>query len=426
MLKLFLVAGQIFRLARQDLKRDWAISTCQVFALVAILTPLLIFQGLRDGVLTQLLDRMNTMPGLLEIEPISEASRVFSPEWLEGARARADVSFVVGNTKWTARSVDLMMAGRAQLDDVHNSKLTPSSPGDPLVAGLTEARVDPNRLPIVLSHRSALDLGARPGDDIDIVVPHGNDEGEAQRVQAAVVAVIPPTRLDADTRWLLLPVSLAQQVERFREGGDVPELGWPGSPEVKGSAGFAGFRMYARTLEDVAPLCAWLESEGIAVRSSLALITPFIQLGRSLTQTLDVITILSTLGFAISLAAIQWASVERKTRELGLLGLIGYGPELLLLLPVIETLALILIGAAISFALFQLAASVINASFPTGAVVPDFMNQFGQFQLGLACRLPLSAYPITLAGACIVGLAGSSLAVSKIIRLDPALIIREA
>src|SRR5262249_42929281 len=127
---------------------------------------------------------------------------------------------------------------------------------------------------------------------------------------------------------------------------------------------FERFRVYASSIDDVAPLAAWLRGEGIEVVSRLDEIAPIQALNRSLGTILLVISGFATCGFVAALAAIGWGAIERKRRELALLALIGYGPSWLVLLPLVQAALLAVAGTMFAILLFEGAAATIGLFFP--------------------------------------------------------------
>src|SRR5690606_1271299 len=110
-----------------------------------------------------------------------------------------------------------------------------------------------------------------------IVTRTRGGETETVRLPLEVAGIAPPAAFARD--GLFVSGALLVAVEDFLDGRAVPELGWAGSAARSADRAFAGFRMYARTLDDVAVLRAHLLDQNIDVRTSVADI--------SLVQTLD-------------------------------------------------------------------------------------------------------------------------------------------
>ena len=132
---------QLFRLAIADLRRDWALSLCQIFSLVAVLTPLLVLVGLHRGVLGQLTDELRNNPSMREIAPRVTGTNRFTEAWITETRTRADVSFIVGDARFTAATVAVR---RTDHDDDAPviATLIPTAADDPLRAAATAPWAD--------------------------------------------------------------------------------------------------------------------------------------------------------------------------------------------------------------------------------------------------------------------------------------------
>ena len=61
--------SQIFRLVFADLGHEKLLSLCQVVAIAAVLAPLLVLFGLREGVIGTLIERLNRDPTLRLVVP---------------------------------------------------------------------------------------------------------------------------------------------------------------------------------------------------------------------------------------------------------------------------------------------------------------------------------------------------------------------
>jgi len=100
--------------------------------------------------------------------------------------------------------------------------------------------------------------------------------------------------------------------------------------------GYASFRMYARTIDDVEPLRYGLEAEGIPVYTAAEQIRQVKEMDRYLTLIFWLVAVVGIAGSVASLVASLYASVERKRRELGVLRLIGFSGAALHLFPVFQ------------------------------------------------------------------------------------------
>lgn len=394
-------------LAWQDFRHEWLISLCLALALAAVLTPLLVLFGLKSGIVTTLTERLKADPRNLELS--IKGNHRLEAAWIEALRARPEVGFLVPRTRTLAATLDLMGPGQRSLPEVD---LIPTAAGDPLLGGiqglprgLTEA---------VLSHTAALKLGVGPGEAIEGVVRRRlGGEAQSHTLGLRVSAVLPETALGRDA--LFVDGSLLLALEDYRDGLRAPTLGVSDGDEPPAAVrSYAGVRLYARALADVAGLAGHLRGEGLDVRTSAAEIERVRAIDRVLGFLFAVIAGVGVTGFLLSLATSLWANVERKRRELGLLRLVGLGRGPLMAFPATQALLIALAGLGVSALLYLGVASLFNAVLAAGLERGEFV-----------CRLPpgdgLIAALLTLLFALGASIGGGYRAA----KIDPAESLRE-
>ncbi|MEI7774280.1 MAG: ABC transporter permease [Verrucomicrobiota bacterium] len=177
---------------------------------------------------------------------------------------------------------------------------------------------------------------------------------------------------------------------------------------------YAGFRMYARTLDDVEPLRSALAAEGINVHTEAQRISEVTELDRHLTRIFWIIAVVGISGGVAALVASLYASVERKRREFGVLRLVGISRQSLMRFPVYQSL--ILAGMSFLFAatLFHTIAMTINHLFRE------------QLRAGESfCRLPIIYQSASLATVLAFATIAAALAAARVNRAAPADALRE-
>jgi putative ABC transport system permease protein len=403
---------QSLRLAIADLRRDWALSLCQAFSLAAVLTPLLVLVGLHQGVLGQLQEALRTNPAMREIAPRVTGTNRFTEAWISAVSARPDVSFIVGDARFTAAAV---VARRADALDEPGvvATLVPTAANDPLREPKDEPWAD-GVGSVVLSDLAARDIGTGLGKQMSLHIPRrrdGQDEGQDLRV--TVVGILPPGRM-VDRRVILAPAQLVLWIQQFRDGSAIPALGWSGAPLPSDPDYYERFRLYARQIDDVGGLVDWLQAQGIEPISRIEDIAPVQALNRGLSTVLLIIAAFTASGFAVAVAATQWSGVERKRRELALLALIGYRSGFLIGMALLEALMLGLAGVLVSLLLFYGAAMSIDAVFA-----------HYQRLSAPACQLSLSDIAISLSVTVALTVAASAAAAWQIARIEPAEMLRD-
>ena len=146
-------------LAWQDFAFEWRVSICLVFALAAVLAPLLVLFGLKSGIITTMTERLRADPRNLEIT--LRGHQRLDTAWFAAVRARPDAGFVLPRTRLLAATISLESAGGATLSDID---MLPTAAGDPLLpAGTASAE----GLRVILLTATAADrLKVHPGDPL--------------------------------------------------------------------------------------------------------------------------------------------------------------------------------------------------------------------------------------------------------------------
>jgi putative ABC transport system permease protein len=167
-----------------------------------------------------------------------------------------------------------------------------------------------------------------------------------------------------------------------------------------GRRAYAGFRLYAETLEDVAPLQKRFEEEGLTVAAETARIEEMKRLDKYLTLIFWLITVGAIVGAAASLLSNVYASLERKRRELGVLRLLGISGFAFLRFPVYSSILLTLGGFLSSWLLFSGLSALINHLF-------DEHLKAGESLCRLTPEHLLSALGLSLAISALAGIAAA-------------------
>lgn len=401
---------QIFRLVLADLGHERLLSLCQIVAIAAVLAPLLILFGLREGVIGTLIERLNRDPAMRLIVPEVTGANRFDAAWFTRIARRPDVAFVLPSTRAIAGQVDLARADDAGAPAVRVSWL-PTAPGDPLSQDgkpLADGMAE-----ISLSTAAAERLGVAAGATVNAAVERQREgKIEPVRITLKVGGVVPPELYDGVAAFVSLP--LLEAVQAYRDGFAVPALGWDGDGPAPAMDAYPLFRLYARSIRDVSVLAADLRAEGVVVSTREGEIASALNLERNLTTVLLVITGLVLIGFVVAVAINAIAGVERKRKHLAVLKLVGYGPAWLVGIPLLQAGTLALMGVVLAIVAFGGVSLVVNSAFA------------GSLQGGeAACRLSalqlLEAGAATVALAMIPALLGGVLAT----RVEPSLELRD-
>jgi putative ABC transport system permease protein len=399
-----LVAG----LAFDDYRHEWVLSGCAVLALAAVLTPLLVLFGLKYGVIANLLDPLIENPRYREIAPL--ASGTFDPAWFRAMQERDDVAFVVPKTRSLAASIKLR-APESAVGRIVDVELIPSARGDPVLAA--GARAPSGYGEAVLAAGTAERLEVGVGDRLEgILTRTRRDREESVRLPLAVVGVAPAGAFARD--GLFVSIDLIAAVEDFLDGRAVPGLDWQGTAPSAESRSFAGFRLYARSIEDVAPLNRELREQGVDVRTSVSDIALVRSLDRNLSAAYWIIAAIAIVGGCVSFAANVWANIDRKQREFSMLRLTGFRTEDIVWFPILQAVFTAIgawLAAGVAFVLIQAALNGLLAS-SIGGGEP-------------VCRLLWWHFGAALAITVVAAATAAAFGGRRVARLEPSLGLRE-
>ena len=147
----------IVRLSLRDYSHERLLSACAIMGLAAVLAPLLVLFGVKNGIIHTMADRLIKDPRNLEISPIGSGR--FSREWISQQAALSEVAFIIPQTRSIAASMILgyQKAGKKRTLAVD---LIPTAKGDPLLEKW--GRVPAENSEITLSASAARKLNVPP------------------------------------------------------------------------------------------------------------------------------------------------------------------------------------------------------------------------------------------------------------------------
>ncbi|MDS4032386.1 MAG: FtsX-like permease family protein [Candidatus Contendobacter sp.] len=212
--------GMMRFLALADLWHEWPLNLCLILALAAVLAPLLLLLGLKNGVVDVMRQRLVQDPVYRELKP--QESLNLSPAWFETLAARPEVAFVIPTI---LRGSSVIRVGKPDSEQAVSMDLLPTGPGDVLL--LENGGVIPQNGEVVLSADAAAKLGTRAGDPLRARITRSRaGRMETATADFKVGSVLSP-RADAQQR-VYAPLSFTTDVEIYREGRAVPGRNWPG------------------------------------------------------------------------------------------------------------------------------------------------------------------------------------------------------
>ncbi|MCW5699653.1 MAG: ABC transporter permease [Rhodospirillales bacterium] len=394
-------------LAWRDMLHEWKVSLCLVLALAAVLAPLLVLFGLKSGIVSTMTERLKSDPRNLEI--VVKGNNKLQADWINALRARQDVGFVVARTRSLAATTGLRGPDG---QSAPNTDMMPTAAGDPILPATMP--VPASLREVVLSHTVALKLEASTGDRVDAIVSRRYQQrSEAVTIPLTVIGVLPEAAFVRDAVFLSLPLLIA--TENYRDGFRVPELDVVnGDPPRADARTFAGVRLYARTLDDVATLAQFVRDHGYDVRTRAKEIETVKAIDRVLSFIFFVIAGVGITGFLLSLAASLWANVDRKRRDLAMLRLMGLGTGPLVAFPAAQALLVAIGGIVLSLALYAGVSAVFNTVLAANLNRDEFV-----------CRLYAGDGAIAALLTIVFALGASMVGGYRVAKIDPAESLRE-
>jgi putative ABC transport system permease protein len=341
--------------AVSDFFADRSVSFNNVLALVAVLAPLMILFGIKNGVVESLLENLKSSPSIVEVSPLGQGR--YDGAFYDRLAAQPFVQYAIPTTRFLATTMDVRsdMVARAPY---HEIELLPSTNGDPLLTGQDDAPTDDE---ILLSHAAALRLGVKAGDQVRSRIGRLESGRVVYQLFPLTVKRVLPAALLPRASGLIAP-SLLYDLEAYRENVALPERGWPGTRDQAPDRLFASFRVYATDIDAVATLVDYLEGMDIVTRSAADRIAGVKLIDRSLQAIFTLIAAIAAVGCAFAMTASAVSNVDRKRRELSVLKLLGLHRGELALYPVAQAALISFAAMAIAFGVYTAFEQILNAS----------------------------------------------------------------
>lgn len=342
----------ILSLSFRDYSHEWRMSGCFVLALASVLAPMMILFGLKFGIVSSMVNDLIEDPGNREIRAVGSGR--YSDEWFRNYALRQDVAFLIPKTRALAATIQLKSntAGR-----IFSTELLATAAGDPLLKDLPEKPQGFHQ--VILSESVASKLNVKKGDTINGSLAR-QFRGKRERVhmELQVVDIAPEQLVSRKIAFVSLDLLLA--TESFKDGRSVNQLGWTGDAADSGDRQYPSFRLYARSIYDVANMVEELENSGINVKANLAQINTVQSIDQNLTIIFWIIACVGAVGFSFSLGASLWANVDRKHKELSILRLVGFQGGKIVMFPVLQSMYTAMLGWLLAVLIYLMAEQSIN------------------------------------------------------------------
>jgi putative ABC transport system permease protein len=366
---------------------------------------MMVLFGLKFGIVGSMVEALVEDPVKREIRPVGSGH--YDRVWMDKLRKRDDVAFIVPRIRSIASSLSVQSKASSR---ILHLEVIPSASGDPLLDPALPAPEGMDR--VVLSASAARKLMVNAGDSLEgSLVRTWQGHKERMVLPLKVVAIAPATAFRRD--GLFASVMLVEALEDFRDGHAVPAMGWEGSPVVS-ERSYTGFRLYARSIYDVAALEDSFIRSGIEVRTQAADIETVRRMDNTLSAIYWAIALIGLGGFSLSLGASLWANVDRKRKELSVLRLVGFRTGEIVLFPLVQSLYTALFGWVLACGIYLVAAWSINV------MLAPQLEKAQQI-----CRLLPEHYLIALGITLGAALLAALLAGMRAARVEPSEGLRE-
>lgn len=244
-------------------------------------------------------------------------------------------------------------------------------------------------------------------------VADGAMADRAELVSLGLAELRFPARLSAGAPADTIGYAPAELLGILRTGQQRP-LAFDGADFTVEREGFRGFRLYARTIDDVPALVERLRAEGVEVVARADDVRRIQVLDRGLARLFWLVASLGIAGGVAVLIASLYAAVQRKRRDLAVLRLVGLTRPDVFCFPLYQGLALAALGVGVAVLAYGALAVVINRAFSADL-------DLGQ----RICDLPAQTLGQAVVAVLGVALASSLAAAWAATRIDPAEAIRE-
>jgi putative ABC transport system permease protein len=217
-------ASQVAYLSYKDVLHEWRMTLCVMFAVAAIATPLLLFFGLKSGVMDTLQKRLLGNPVTMELLSVNE--KKLDPAWFEEQRKDPRVAFVIPRTRRLSASAEFFVKDKPKRIK-KSIDLHPTDDGDALLKHYKAQA--PGDGECVLTAEAARRIEAATGDVLVATV--SRDRGSVKVTREFRVSAVLPDEAGA-TPSAYIRLHELEQIESFKDGMAVPELNWPGSDNI--------------------------------------------------------------------------------------------------------------------------------------------------------------------------------------------------
>jgi putative ABC transport system permease protein len=398
----------IVRLSLLDYSHERLLSACTILGLAAVLGPLLVLFGVKNGIINTMVDRLVQDPRNLEISPVGSGR--YDQDWFAAAAKRSGVAFIIPQTRSIAANMILYhkIKGKPRTLAVD---LIPTGSGDPLIEKFGKVPADNNA--IVLSASVARKLKVTTGQQIVGRVGRSvRGRKEQVTVDLKIISVLPIEAYPRDAVFVRL--TLLEATEDYRDGFSSQIFGWPGKSRPSRPKEYPSFRLYAQSISEVAALRDWLTAQELEIYTRVEEIEVIQNLDRSFSLIFHLIAFVAICGYFASMASNILANVNRKSRHLGIIRLIGFSTGSIMWYPVVQSITTAVLGTALAASLYFASQITINRMFAQYLAEGEYV-----------CRLSLAHLMLALILTILLSILAAGFAAFRVAKIEPSKVIRD-
>jgi len=395
-------------LSLRDYSHERLLSACTILGLAAVLAPLLVLFGVKSGIINTMVERLVQDPRNLEISPVGSGR--YSQEWFNQAAKRAGVAFLIPQTRSIAANMILYHDTDGQPRTLAVD-LIPTGAGDPLIEKWGKVPAQNNA--VVLSASVARKLKVATGQKVVGRVGRSvQGRKEQVTIDLKVIAILPIEAYPRDAAFVRL--ALLEATEDYRDGFSSEIFGWPGASRPPGAKEYPSFRLYAKSIYDVAALRDWLTAQELEIYTRVEEIEVIQSLDRSFSLIFRLIAFVAVCGYFASMASNILANVNRKSRHLGITRLIGFTTGSIMWYPVVQSVATALLGTGLAASLYFASQIAINSLFAKYLAEGEYV-----------CRLSPAHLMVALVMTIFLSILAAGYAAFRVAKIEPSKVIRD-
>ncbi|OCG12538.1 ABC transporter permease [Gilliamella sp. wkB292] len=397
----------IIRLSLSDLWYDKKVSFCIIASVISVITPLLLLFSLKYGVVSQLRQQLLNDPQNLEIKIVGNLN--LNDAMFDWIKKQPETGFVIPLTRSLNTQADLV---KDSSHFVSSAEIIPTASGDPLTQDLPSIN---DKTQILLSALSAEKLQVTVGSHIKLFITRQLDgKFEKGSIELEVKGIIPENRYSRAAAFVSLDLLIA--MENFYDGYQSELFATnTGKNNPPPHSLFARARIYANSLDNVAPLSFKLREKNIETRTQSNAIENVKAIDRVLNFIFSVIAITAGLGCILSFAGSFLSNIERKRKDIAFMRLLGFQSKAIMGYLINQAVILSCLAFLVSFVLFLLGNYAFNAVLGKNLISQPIVSRLQFYHLIIAFLLC-----IVISGV-VVAIGGR-----RAIKIQPAESLREA